>query len=142
MSNDWTEETIKPYLFKEVEVRDSPAHKWRARKLSGFMMGKEFAFIVEALANESLTNGEFTAYRFMKPIPEPEWQPLESDDYHGEPLRFSSGKLEGPYNWEYYNVKGIKTLNFPAIFTWRELMKDGWEYFHQGEWKRMRKESK
>lgn len=54
--NEWTEETILPYLFKEVELSDDGRY-WSKRKLTGFYSGLDYPFYVQR-----------ATYKYMRPI--------------------------------------------------------------------------
>jgi len=62
MNNEWTEETIRPYLFTMVEVSDDGL-AWIRRKLVGYIGGSEFPFFGIGLAS---------CYRYMRPLKEKE----------------------------------------------------------------------
>jgi hypothetical protein len=58
---EWTEETVKPHLFKMVEVSDDN-EQWLQKKLIGFSSRLEFPFVVNA--NDICRE----AYTYMRPI--------------------------------------------------------------------------
>ena len=59
MSKEWTEETVLPYMFKEVELRDEITYGWGKFKLIGFDRRSEYPFRVDG-----------GGFKYMRPIPE------------------------------------------------------------------------
>jgi hypothetical protein len=59
MNNEWTEETVRPYIFKMVEVSDD-SKSWRKIKLCGFSYGAPSPF----------GDCDGQCFTFMRPIVE------------------------------------------------------------------------
>jgi hypothetical protein len=63
MNNEWTEETIMPYLFKMVEVSDD-TENWTQRKLVGFSKECVSPFI------SKFDDSFRIPYKYMRPLKE------------------------------------------------------------------------
>ena len=60
MNNEWTEETVRPYMFKMIEVSDD-GKDWNLQKLMGYFPDSDQPF-----SNCGCCSG----YRYMRPIVE------------------------------------------------------------------------
>lgn len=76
---EWTEETVLPYMFKEVEVRHEPGEPWERHVLEGFDIQCENFY----------AGGDWRCE--MRPIPEP--------DHRAEFLEWASGKNVRPIDY-------------------------------------------
>ena len=133
MSTEWTEETVLPYMFKEVEVRDNKQECWRKKgDLIGFCT--QVGFLIDG------PHVEKQWFTYMRPIKEPTTRPLTCDEYHGEPIRFAKHPHKCAWNIYAWDAKGVHrwlcNTSELRTDTWQELA-DGWEYYKDGEWQAM-----
>jgi hypothetical protein len=100
MNTEWTEETVLPYMFKEVEVRDRDG-SWGVGKLTGYRHDAQHKFY----------SGRFS-FEEMRPIPEKKTRLMTPEELWGKALLSVGG------NWH-----KIGEMDYRGYQFWVPTMK-------------------
>ena len=129
--SEWTEETIKPHFFTEVEVRDGEKKYWMRANLCGYRHEDIYPFVTSA-----------NCFRYMRLIPKKKTVPYDAISCPRHPVLKNIEDKEGVEFYPNVYENGLAAFTCVTsggcLITWEELAADNspWRMEDGSRWVR------